>query len=357
MKKIGVMTSGGDCSGLNAAIRAVTLRACDLGLQVLGFRQGSVGLLNRDYINLTPKKASYDLLMKGGSFLGCINKGNPFQYPTDDDGQIDITTELVASYEALGLDGIISIGGDGSFSIMYSLMKKFGMNVIGIPKTIDNDLSCTDYAIGYSTSTHVITDSLDKLQTTAESHQRIIVVQVMGRDAGHLALAGGIAGGADIILIPEIPYSMNVIASHLKKIFRSQKKFAIVVVSEAIKTVEGSSVMVTDEINHRQRYDGSAAYIARLIEQHTGLETRPVVLGHVQRGGSPNAFDRILASQMGVYAVDLVLKKQYGNVVVLQNNSITHVPMEQTIHTYNSVDVHGSLVHTARGLGICLGDG
>lgn len=356
MKKIGVMTSGGDCSGLNAAIRAVTLRACELGVQVLGFRQGSIGLLNRDYINLTPKKTSYDFLTKGGSVLGCINKGNPFQYPTDDGTQIDVSAEIAASYEALGLDGIMSIGGDGSFSIMHSLMRKFHLNVIGIPKTIDNDLSCTDYAIGFSTSVQVVSDSIDKLQTTAESHQRIIVVQIMGRDAGHLALAGGIAGGADIILIPEVPYSVNVVAAHLKKIFRSQKKFAIVVVSEAIKTMDGTAVTVMDEVNNRPRYDGSAAYIASLIEKHTGFETRPVVLGHLQRGGSPNAFDRLLASQMGVYAVDLGMQGKFGNVVVTQNNMITHVPMEQTINTYNTVKVQGQLVHTARGLGICLGD-
>lgn len=356
MKKIGVMTSGGDCAGLNAAVRAITLRACDLGMQVLGFYEGSVGLLNRDYITLTPKKTSYDFLTRGGSVLGCISKGNPFQYPIEDGTQIDVTAEIIASYEALGLDAIISIGGDGSFSIMHSLMKKFDMNVIGVPKTIDNDLSCTDYAIGYSSSVQVISDCIDKLQTTAESHQRVIVVQAMGRDAGHLALAGGIAGGADIILIPEIPYSMGVVASHLKKVFRSQKKFAIVVVSEAIKRMDGSAVMVIDEINNRHRYDGSAAYVAGLIEQHTGLETRPVVLGHLQRGGGPNAFDRLLASQLGVYAVDLAAQEKYGQVVVFQDNKITHVPMEQTINTYNHVDVHGQLVHTARGLGICLGD-
>lgn len=356
MKKIGVMTSGGDCSGLNAAIRAVTLRACDLGIQVLGFRQGSIGLLNRDYITLTPKKVSYEYLTKGGSVLGCINKGNPFQYLTDEGVHIDVTAEIAASYKALDLDVIVSIGGDGSFSIMNSLMRKFDMNVIGIPKTIDNDLSCTDYAIGYSTSVQVIADSIDKLQTTAESHQRIIVVQVMGRDAGHLALAGGIAGGADIILIPEVPYSSSVITAHLKKVFRSQKKFAIVVVSEAIKTEEGAAVMVVDEVNHRLRYDGSAAYISNLIEQNTGLETRPVVLGHVQRGGSPNSFDRLLASQMGVYSVDLAVQKKFGQVVVYQNNTITHVPIEQTINTYNHVNVQGNLIHTARGLGICLGD-
>lgn len=356
MKKIGLMTSGGDCSGLNAAIRAVTLRACDLGIQVLGFRQGSIGLLNRDYTNLTPKKVSYDFLVKGGSALGSINKGNPFQYLTDDGVHIDVTAEIAASYKALELDGIISIGGDGSFSIMNSLMKKFDIKVIGVPKTIDNDLSCTDYAIGYSTSVQVITDCIDKLQTTAESHQRVIVVQVMGRDAGHLALAGGIAGGADIILIPEIPYSMSIIASHLKKVYRSQKKFAVIVVSEAIKTLDGTSVMVMDEVNNRPRYDGSAAYIAKLIEQHAGLETRPVVLGHLQRGGSPDAFDRVLAAQMGVYAVDLALQNNFGQVVVFQNNSVTHVPMEQTINTYNQVNIHGHLVHTARGLGICLGD-
>jgi ATP-dependent phosphofructokinase / diphosphate-dependent phosphofructokinase len=356
MKKIGIMTSGGDCAGLNAAIRAVTLRACDLGAQVLGFRQGSVGLLKRDYIQLTPKKVTYDLLTKGGSFLGCINKGNPFHYPTDDDGAIDVSAEIGASYKALGLDVIVSIGGDGSFSIMSSLMKKFKMNVIGVPKTIDNDLSCTDYAIGYSSSVQVIANALDNLQTTAESHQRIIVVQTMGRDAGHLALEGGIAGGADVILIPEISYSIDVVASHLKKIMRSQKKFAIVVVAESIKTAEGKAVTVLDEINNRQRYDGSAAYIASLIEKHTGFETRPLVLGHLQRGGGPNAFDRVLASKLGVFAADLAMQGTYGRVVVFENNVIKHVPIEETISTYNHVDVHGQLVHVARGLGICLGD-
>lgn len=356
MKKIGIMTSGGDCAGLNAAIRAVTLRACDLGAQVLGFKQGSVGLLRRDYVQLTPKRINYDFLTKGGSFLGCINKGNPFQYSTSEEGPIDVSAEIAASYKALELDVIVSIGGDGSFSIMNSLMKKFNMNVIGIPKTIDNDLSCTDYAIGYSSSVQVITNALDNLQTTAESHQRIFVVQAMGRDAGHLALEGGIAGGADVILIPEISYSMDVVCAHLKKIMKTQKKFAIVVVAEALKTMDGKSVTVLDQVNNRQRYDGSAAYISDLIEKMTGFETRPLVLGHLQRGGGPNAFDRVLASKLGVFAADLAMQGDYGKVVVFENNTIKNVPIEKTISTYNQVDVHGQLMHVARGLGVCLGD-
>lgn len=356
MKKIGIMTSGGDCAGLNAAIRAVTLRACDLGAEVIGFKQGSVGLLKREYVHLTPKKMTYDFLTKGGSFLGSINKGNPFQYPTNDSDSIDVSAEMAASYKELGLDVIVSIGGDGSFSIMSSLMKKFNMNVIGIPKTIDNDLSCTDYAIGYASSVQVISNALDNLQTTAESHQRIFVVQAMGRDAGHLALEGGISGGADVILIPEISYSMDIVASHLKKVMKSQKKFAIVVVAEALKTMEGKSVTVLDQVNGRTRYDGSAAYIADLIEQRTGFETRPLVLGHLQRGGGPNAFDRVLASKLGVFAADLAMQGLYGNVVVFEDNKVKHVPIEKTISTYNQVDIHGQLMHVARGLGICLGD-
>lgn len=356
MKKIGVMTSGGDCAGLNAAIRAITLRATDLGAQVLGFRQGSLGLLKRDYVNLTPKKVSHEILSRGGSCLGCISKGNPFQYATDDGSLLDITAEIVASYEALDLDFIISIGGDGSFSIMNALMKKFNINVVGIPKTIDNDLSNTDYSIGFSTSVQMVTDCLDNLQTTAESHQRVLVVQAMGRDAGHLALAGGVAGGADVILIPEINYSLDVVASHIKKIFRSSKKHAIVVVSEAIKTEGGHSMTIADTLSGKPRYDGAAAYISNLLAEKTGFETRPVVLGHLQRGGGPNAFDRILASKMGVYAVDLAAKKQYGNVVVQNGDKITHVPMEKTISSYSKVNPHGEMVHTARGLGICLGD-
>ncbi len=350
------MTSGGDCAGLNAVIRAVTLRASDLGAQVLGFRQGSLGLLKRDYVTLTPKKVSHDLFIKGGSFLGAISKGNPFQYATDDGAMLDITAEIAASYDTLDLDFIVSVGGDGSFSIMNSLRKKFNMNIIGIPKTIDNDLQCTDYAVGFSSSYQLISDCIDNLQTTAESHQRVIVVQAMGRDAGHLALAGGIAGGADVILLPEIPHSLDIITAHLKKVFRSHKKFAIVVVSESIKTQDGASLTVKDTLSGKSRYDGAAAYIATLIEAKTGLETRPVVLGHLQRGGGPNAFDRILASKMGVYAVDLGSKKNFGQVVVFANNSITHAPMEQTISSYCRVDPLGEMVYTARGLGICLGD-
>lgn len=356
MKKIGVMTSGGDCAGLNATIRAITLRASDLGAQVLGFRQGSLGLLKRDYITLTPKKVAVELLTRGGSCLGSISKGNPFQYATDDGALLDITAEIAASYKAMGIDFILSIGGDGSFSIMNSLMKKFDMNVIGIPKTIDNDLLSTDYSIGFSSSVQVITDCLDNLQTTAESHQRVLVVQAMGRDAGHLALAGGIAGGADVILIPEINYSLDIVAAHIKRIFKTLKKYAIVVVSEAVKTEEGHPMTIADPLSGKPRYDGAAAYIANLLSEKTGFESRPVVLGHLQRGGSPNAFDRILAAKMGVYAVDLAAKHQFGNVVIQSGNSITHVPMEHTISGYNKVNPHGEMVHTARGLGICLGD-
>jgi ATP-dependent phosphofructokinase / diphosphate-dependent phosphofructokinase len=356
VKKIGVMTTGGDCAGLNAAIRAVTLRAHSLGVEVLGFKYGSDGVVSRDYINLHPGVVTYEYLTRGGSVLGCMSKGGPLKYLNDDGVEVDIAALFAESYRALNLDCLITIGGDGSFSIMHSLVKRFRLNCIGIPKTIDNDLACTDISIGYSTSVQSIVDSIDKLQTTAESHQRIIVVQVMGRDAGHLALASGIAAGADIVLIPEIQYKKEVIAQHLNEIYSTGKKFAIVVVSEAIKREDGTSIMVRDFVNRRDRYEGAAHYICCLIESMTSLETRPVVLGHVQRGGSPIAIDRLLASQFGVHAVDLAMKQEYGRVVVLRNNTLSSTPIENTISAYNSVDLDSPLIYTARGLGLCLGD-
>lgn len=356
MKRIGIITSGGDCSGLNAAIRAITLKAVNqYGLQVYGFKKGTVGLLKREYINLTPHRVGAGLLARGGTILGAINKGNPFSYPIEEGVKRDISAEIVASCKAMQLDGLISIGGDGSFSIMNSLAQKYDLKFVGIPKTIDNDLSCTDFSIGFMTSVSVVSEAIDKLHSTAQSHERVMVVQVMGRDAGHLALYSGISGAADIILIPEIPYSLDVLKRRLKKIYK-QKRYAMIVVSEAVKTVSGTSATVENKLTHRERYDGIASYLANLIEEETHLETRSVVLGHIQRGGTPIPFDRIMASQMGVYAVDLAVNGLFGNVVVYQNNTLTHVPVADTINRYNKVDINSNIVQTARGLGICLGD-
>jgi 6-phosphofructokinase len=353
---IGVFTSGGDCCGLNAAIRAVTLKATSSGKRVFGFRFGSDGLIRKDFVELTPDVVSHSIFSRGGSFLGCMSKGGPLVYENDQGQHID-TVELFANaYKDLGLESIIAIGGDGSFSIMQAMMNRYGINVVGIPKTIDNDLGEMDISIGFSSGVQRIVESIDALHMTGESHQRTFVVQVMGRDAGHLALAGGIASAADIILIPEIAYTPSIVAEKLKSIYTSGRKSAIVVVAESIRNSDGSTMMVKDTVNNRERYEGAAHYLSGWIEETLGIESRPVVLGHVQRGGVPTAFDRILASQMGVTAVELALQHKYGTVVVLKNNKISYLPIQDTIKSYNAVELDSIMVRVARGLNICLGD-
>ncbi|MBI2707488.1 MAG: ATP-dependent 6-phosphofructokinase [Proteobacteria bacterium] len=358
MKKIGILTSGGDCAGLNAAIRAITLRAIQkYGWEVYGIHQGTHGLMRRpvDVLKLDLSFCSEALLRQGGTVLGTTNKGDPFAYPFPDGTLKDISEDLIEGYHLLKLDALIGIGGDGSQAILRRLAQQGGLNLVTIPKTIDDDLSHTEHSIGFMTAVNVATEALDRLQPTAASHDRVMILEVMGRDAGHIALTAGIAGGADIILTPEIPYKMETIAQKIKTLQERGRNFSLVVVSEAVRTESGEKSTIRDETGN-SRYGGISHYLANRITELTGAETRFTILGHVQRGGQPISQDRVLASAFGVHAVDLIANEKFDRMVAWQNRSVVDVPIREAIEGYQAVDPNGTLVKTARGLGICFGD-
>jgi 6-phosphofructokinase 1 len=355
--RVGVLTSGGDCAGLNAVIRAIVKRAA-LGYswQVFGIRQATHGLLSRpvDAVELTPDSVA-GILHLGGTLLGTTNRGNPFAYPAPCGGTVDRSVEIAAGYHAVGLDALIGIGGDGSLAILRRLAQTGSWNLIGIPNTIDNDIGSTERAIGFGTAVGVATEAVDRLHVTAASHSRVMVLEVMGRDVGHIALTAGIAGGADVILIPEIPYTLEAVSAKLEERRRRGRNFSIVVVAESVKGPAGETITYQDA-HGQSRYGGIGAMIAHEIAIRTGAETRVTVLGHVQRGGSPTPLDRVLASAFGVYAVDLIAARRFDRMVAWQNRGVVDVAIEEAIAHYQAVDPEDTLVHTARGLGITFGD-
>lgn len=356
-KKIGILTSGGDCAGLNAVIRSVTHYADQLGWEVYGILNGTHGLLSDppDVRKLSATEFDGTVLRLGGTILGTMNKGNPFAFPMDDGTTKDISGDILKGIETLGLDAIIGIGGDGSFAILKKLAERGGFNMVGVPKTIDNDLGCTEVSVGFDTAVTIATEALDRLQPTAASHDRVMVLEVMGRDAGHIALNAGIAGGADVILIPEIPYTLESIAEKIQNVKDKGRNFALVVVSEAVKDENGEPLQKTFA-DGQKRLGGIGDYLGEKIAQVTGSETRVTVLGHIQRGAQPTYHDRMIASAFGVRAVDLIKEGQFGRMVAWQNRKVVDVAIEDAIATYQDVNVDGTLVHTARSLGICLGD-
>jgi len=358
-KRIGILTSGGDCAGLNAVIRAVVHAATGKGWEVIGIEDGTAGLLTRPmrYKNLTKEMFDTAVMRLGGTILGTTNKGNPFQFPMPDGTLKDRSDDIVNGLKELGIEDLIGIGGDGSMAILRKLSdngKKF--NLVCIPKTIDNDVGMTENSVGFETAVYVATEALDRLQPTAASHDRVMVLEVMGRDAGNIALATGIAGGADVILIPEIPYSIDKVAEKILRVREEEgRNFALVVVSEAVKTVDGKGLQV-EHHGGEKRYGGIGHYLGERIAAKTDWETRVTVLGHVQRGSSPIPSDRLLAAAFGVHAVDLVEQGKFDRMVGWSNRGVFDVPIEEAIASYQEVDVNGPLVHTARMLGICLGD-
>jgi phosphofructokinase-like protein len=356
-KRIGILTSGGDCAGLNAVIRSVVHAASHKGWEVVGILDGTAGLLQRplQYRVLSPNEFDSTLLRQGGTILGTTNKGNPFAFPMPDGSLKDRSHEITDGFKELNLDAVIGIGGDGSFAILSKLAKQGGINMVGIPKTIDNDIGMTDTAVGFDTAVAVATEALDRLQPTAASHDRVMILEVMGRDAGHIALAAGIAGGADVILIPEIKYSIESVAAKIKSVKESGRNFGLVVVSEAIKTLEGTKYEV-EFADGQKRYGGIGNYIGMKLSQATGSECRVTVLGHVQRGCPPTYNDRLLATAFGVKALQLIEEGKFGRMVAWQNRQIVDVAIEDAIAAYQEVDREGTLVHTARALGISLGD-
>ena len=352
IKRIGVLTSGGDCAGLNCAIRAITHHSIGhYGWEVVGIRKGATGLIHRpfDITPLTIAQCSTALLRTGGTLLGSTNKSTPpFRLDSD-------TMLFKQGFDSLDLDALVCIGGDGSLVIMGELARRTNIPMIFIPKTIDNDIGCTDLSIGHSTTMEIATEALDRLQSTASSHERVFVLEVMGRDAGHIALASGIAGGADIILIPEIPYTIDGICLKIQSLHDHGQPYAVVVVAESVPTQSGKSITITDYKN-RPRYGGIAHYIAQKIEEKLEIDVRSNVLGHAQRGGQPCAQDRLLASAFGVHAVDLLAKGCSGRMVIWSDRQVKDVDVRQVLGVYHRVERTDVLIRTAKSLGIYLGE-
>lgn len=363
IKRIGVMTGGGDCPGLNAVIRAVTKTAIlKYGLEVVGIKHGYRGLyLGGDqFVNLELTDVT-GIISKGGTILYSSNKDNLFDYTyIDEFGQEqrgDVSDVGVENLKKAGIDALIVIGGDGTLTSGRDFSRK-GVKVIGVPKTIDNDLASTDTTFGFDTAVSTATMSIDRLRTTAESHSRIIVVEAMGRYAGWIALASGIAGGCDAILIPEIPYDINKVAEAIKKNRARGKDFAIVVVAEGAKPKDGE-VMVSKIIENSPdpvRLGGIGAFVADQLEGLVGLEARATILGHVQRGGTPTANDRILSTRYGSYAVELLMQGKFGNMVTLNGNKMSYDSLENVIGENKNVDPDNDWVQAARSIDICFGD-
>ncbi|MEL6224419.1 MAG: ATP-dependent 6-phosphofructokinase [Cyanobacteria bacterium J06627_8] len=355
-KRVGILTSGGDCGGLNAVTRAVVRHARDYGCDIYGIKDATMGLLARPVgAEVLDVKRVSGILRYGGTILGTINKNNPFAFPMPDGSVVDRSAEVIEGYHLLGLDALIGIGGDGSLAILNKLAVQGGWNLVGVPKTIDNDVGTTEHSIGFHTALSIAVEALDRLTYTAISHSRVMVLEVMGRDAGHIAISAGIAGGAHVILIPEIPYSMENVCKKLLERKARGHNFSIVVVAEAVKTETGEPVKYTNSLG-QSLYGGIGQYIGNEIASRTGIETRVSILGHLQRGGTPSALDRLLGAAFGVAALDLVAEEKYGRMVAWQNRRVVNVPIEEAIAQYRSVEVDSALVETALGLNTYIGD-
>ncbi|MDD2586475.1 MAG: 6-phosphofructokinase [Syntrophomonadaceae bacterium] len=360
VNKIGVLTGGGDCPGLNSVIRAVTKTAINLyDMEVIGFVDGFKGLVENSYIKLDLPGVS-GINHKGGTILGTTNRDNPFHFLTLQNGKeeyLDQSDRAINNLKSLGIDGLIVIGGDGSLHIAQKFSDK-GVSVVGVPKTIDNDLSATDVTFGFNTAVNTASEALDKLHTTAESHHRVMILEVMGRYAGWIALHAGLSGGADVILIPEIPYKIEKIIEKVHQRYQQHKKFSIIVVAEGALPENGEMVVqkLVPESHDPIRLGGIGQKVAEDIEKISNVETRVTVLGHLQRGGQPVPYDRIMATRYGVAAVKAFVDGEYGTMVSLQGNKIITVPIKDAVEELKKVELTSELVEAARAVGISFGD-
>lgn len=364
IRRIAINTGGGDAPGLNAVIQAATFAATRLGWEVYGIREGYSGLLDpQNYpdgglMRLTPELVR-NISHLGGTILGTVNKGNPFKVTESLPGGMtvaqDRSDEVIAAFRKHALDALIAVGGDGSLTIANMLNKK-GIRLVGVPKTIDNDLSATALTFGFQTAVDFATDCIDRLHSTAESHRRVMVVEVMGRYAGWIALQSGVAGRADAILIPEIPYNIDKVAQHIRKTGESGKSYAIVVVAEGAKPSDGDVVVKAREAGRQERLGGIGERIAAELQTMVGKDSRAVVLGHLLRGGSPVAIDRMLGLTFGAAAVEALKAGKDGIMVALQPPNIAHVPLEEAVRQMKLVPPDGFGVLTAKALNICFGD-
>jgi len=361
MKNIGILTGGGDCPGLNAVIRAVYKTLIHEGeYRLIGILDGFDGLIKDNYMELDSRSIS-GILAKGGTILGTSNKGNPMNYPVEkEDGSIefkDFSQKMIDTYKKLKLDGIIVIGGDGTLNIAHTLYAKGLLNYVGVPKTIDNDIFDTDMTFGFNTAVQIVTDAIDRIHSTAESHHRIMIVETMGRDAGWIALYAGISGGADIILIPEIPYSMEKIIEKLNKRYNEGRRFSVIVVAEGAKPIGGK---VFGKVNKKNLYDriklgGIGIKLADEVEKLTDMECRNTILGYIQRGGTPTTYDRMLATRYGCEAARAFIDGQFDKMVALDGNKIVLKAIGEHAGKKRLVESDNQIVKDALSIGISLG--
>jgi ATP-dependent phosphofructokinase / diphosphate-dependent phosphofructokinase len=358
IKRIGVLTGGGDAPGLNAVIRAVVKSACNRGIECLGIQDSFAGLIEPNgWRTLTPRDMT-GILRIGGTILGTSNRTDPFAYPVAGGStKVDRSSRVVNTFHALGLGALVVIGGDGSLKIAHQFCEK-GVPLVGVPKTIDNDIVGTTSTFGFDSAVSFATDAIDRLHTTAEAHHRVMVVEVMGRYAGWIALRAGIGGGADVIMIPEVPFDLDRIASRIQERERWGASFSIVVVAEGARPA-GGDVMIKAAAaasGGMERLGGIGAFVGSEIERRTGKETRVVVLGHLQRGGAPTPADRVLATRFGARAVDLVCDGQFGMMVANRPPDIVAVPLADVVGRMKTVPPDNDLIATARAMGIGFGD-
>lgn len=358
LKKIGVLTGGGDAPGLNAVIRAVVKAGCNAGLEVIGIEDSFDGLLEFNRMRVLTTKDVTGILRRGGTILGTVNTGDPFvrAVATSDGGQQQYADRVVDMFHRMGLGGLAVIGGDGTLGLAHRFTQ-LGIPIIGVPKTIDNDIVGTTNCFGFDTAVAFATDAIDRLHTTAEAHRRIMVVEVMGRYAGWIALYAGLGGGADAILMPEIPYDINVVAQQIKERDAWGAHFSIVVVAEGARPKDGSVSLIQGAgVGRAERLGGAGHRVAADLAELTGKETRTVVLGHLQRGGSPTSFDRVLATRFGGKAVELLLKGEQDKMVAFHPPDIVAVPLEEVVGKTRLVPPDFDVVKTARAIGVSFGD-
>jgi len=358
-KKIALLTGGGDCPGLNGVIRAVSKKAIlDYDMEVIGVEDGYQGMIENRVRPLDFEAVS-GILTLGGTILGTNNKAHPYKYiaPADKDAQPrDVSAQAIENMKRLGVDCLVCIGGDGTLKIAHCLCQD-GLPIVGVPKTIDNDIRGTEVTFGFDTAVEIATDGIDRLHTTAQSHHRVMILEVMGRTAGWIALHSGIAGGGDIILIPEIPFDMDVIAQRVKDRSHKGKRFSIIVVAEGAKPKGGKVTVkkIVKDASEPVRLGGIGFSLADDIEGMTGLECRAVVMGHLQRGGSPSAYDRVLATELGTRVVDMITEKKYGHMVGIQGGRMVDVPLEEVAEGPRLIPTDHPLIAAARSVGTCFG--
>ena len=356
-QRIGILTGGGDAPGLNAVIRAVVKSATLAGVECIGLEDSFDGLIYPERSRVLTLKDVTGILRIGGTILGTTNRGNPFVYPIEtEDGAVDYSERCIENFHKMRLDALVVIGGDGTLTIAHEFSKR-GIPVVGVPKTIDNDIVETTMTFGFDTAVAFATDAIDRLHTTAESHHRVMVAEVMGRYAGWIALYSGIAGGADVVLIPEIPFKAELVAERILERERYGARFSIVVVAEGAHEVDAARAVLTPGTADRaERLGGIGEQVSERLEALTGKETRFVVLGHLQRGGAPLAYDRMLATRFGSFAVELLMRGEFGVMTALHSPDIVAVPLERIVGRTRNVPVLGDVVRTARNVGICFGD-